>query len=54
MNLSEEAMELDQACHQTEEQVLFKDLLECLRLGWMSEQNEALLRVLTLDDDHYI
>jgi hypothetical protein len=46
-------MELDQVCHQTEDQVLFKDILERLRLGWMLEQDEARLTVLTLDDDHY-
>jgi hypothetical protein len=53
MNLSEEVMELDRVCRQTDDQVIFKGILECLRLGWMNEQDEARLRVLTLDDDHY-
>jgi hypothetical protein len=53
MNMAEEVMELDQVCFQTKDQVLFKDIMECLRLGWMSEQDEAQLRVLTLDDYHY-
>jgi hypothetical protein len=53
MNLSEEVMELDQVCRQTDDQVIFKGIIERLRLGWMNEQDEARLRVLTLDDDHY-
>jgi hypothetical protein len=53
MNLAEEVMELDQVCRQTDDQVIFKGILECLRLGWMNEQDEARLWVLTLDDDHY-
>jgi hypothetical protein len=28
-------------------------MIEGLHLGWMNEQDEARLRVLTLDDDHY-
>jgi hypothetical protein len=44
MNLAEEVMELDQVCRQTEDHVLFKDILECLRLGWMLEQDESRLR----------
>jgi hypothetical protein len=52
-NLAEEVMELDQVCRQTDDQVIFKGILERLRLGWMNEQDEARLRVLTLDDDHY-
>jgi hypothetical protein len=46
-------MELDQVYRQTDDQVIFKGILERLRLGWMNEQDEARLRVLTLDDDHY-
>jgi hypothetical protein len=53
MNLAEEVMELDQVFLQTDDQVIFKGILERLRLGWMNEQDEARLRVLTLDDDHY-
>jgi hypothetical protein len=53
MNLAEDFMALDQVCCQTEDQVIFKGILERLRLGWMNEENEARLRVLTLDDDHY-
>jgi hypothetical protein len=53
MNPAEDVMELDQACHQTDDQVIFKGILEHLHLGWMNEQYEAHLRVLTLDDDHY-
>jgi hypothetical protein len=53
MNLAEEVMELDQVCHQTDDQVIFKGILEHLHLGWMNEQDEAWLWVLTLDDDHY-
>jgi hypothetical protein len=53
MNLTEEVMQLDQVCLQTDDQVIFKRIIECLRLGWMNEQDEARLRVLTLDDDHY-
>jgi hypothetical protein len=53
MNLAEEVMELDQVCRQTDDQVIFKGILERLRLGWMNEQDEARLRILTLDDDHY-
>jgi hypothetical protein len=53
MNFTEEVMELDQVCHHTEDQVICKRILECLRLGWMDEQDEPRLRVLTLDYDHY-
>jgi hypothetical protein len=53
MNLAEEVMELDQVCRHTDDQVIFKGILECLRLGWMNEQDEARLRVLALGDDHY-
>jgi hypothetical protein len=51
MNLAEEVTELDQVCHRTEDQVIFKGILECLCLGWTNAQDEARLRVLTLDDD---
>jgi hypothetical protein len=53
MNLAEEVMELDQVCRQTDDQVIFKGIIERLYLGWMNEQDEARLRVLTLDDDQY-
>jgi hypothetical protein len=53
VNLAEEVMELDQVCRQTDDQVIFKGILECLRLGWMNEQDEAQLWVLMLGDDHY-
>jgi hypothetical protein len=53
MNLSEEVMELDQVCRQTEDQVSLKDIIEHLQLVWMYEQDEAHLMVLTLDDDQY-
>jgi inorganic pyrophosphatase len=53
MNLAEEVMELDQVCRQTDDQVIFKGILERLHLGWVNERDEARLRVLTLDDDHY-
>jgi hypothetical protein len=53
MNLSEEVMELDHVSRQTYDQVIFKGILERLYLGWMNEQDEARLRVLMLDDDHY-
>jgi hypothetical protein len=46
-------MELDQVCRHTDDQVIFKVILERLYLGWMNEQDEARLRVLTLDDDHF-
>jgi hypothetical protein len=46
-------MELDQGCRQTDDQVIFKVILERLCLGWMNEQAEARLWVLTLDDGHF-
>ena len=46
-------MELDQVVRQTEDQVFFKSILQRLRLGWMTEEDEARMRVLTLDDDNY-
>jgi hypothetical protein len=46
-------MELDQVCRQTDDQVIFKGTLEHLHIGWMNEKDDAWLRVLTLDDDHY-
>jgi hypothetical protein len=33
MNLAEEVMELDQVCRQTDDQVIFKGILERLHLG---------------------
>jgi hypothetical protein len=54
MNLAEELMELDQVCRQTDDQIIFKGNIERVRLGWMNEQDEARLRVGTLEDDHYI
>jgi hypothetical protein len=52
MNISEEAMELDQVCRQIDDQVIFKGTIERLHLGWMNERDEARIRVLKLDDDH--
>jgi hypothetical protein len=37
MNLAEEVMELDQVCRQTDDQVIFKEILERLRRGCMNE-----------------
>jgi hypothetical protein len=53
MNLAEEVMEFDQFCRKTDDQVIFKGIIERLRLGWMNEQDETRPRVFTLDDDHY-
>jgi hypothetical protein len=53
MNLAEEVMELDQVCSHTDDQVIFKGVIERLHLGWMNEKNEARLRVLILDDDQH-
>jgi hypothetical protein len=53
MNLVKKVTELDQLCHQTENQVLFKEILERLQLGCLSEQDETQLRVLTLDYDQH-
>jgi hypothetical protein len=53
MNLAKEVIDLDQVCRQTDDQVIFKGILERLHLGCMHEQDEARLQVLTLDDDHY-
>jgi hypothetical protein len=52
-NLAEEVMELDQVCRQIDDQVIFKGIIKRLCLGWMNEQDEARLQVLTLDDEHY-
>jgi hypothetical protein len=52
-NLAEEMMKLDHVCHQTEDQVIYKGILECLHLGWTDAHNEAHLWVLTQYDDHY-
>jgi hypothetical protein len=41
MNLAEEVMELHQVCRQRDAQVIFKGILERLRLGWMNEQDET-------------
>jgi hypothetical protein len=46
-------MELDQVCRQTDNQVVFKGILERLHCGWMNEQDEARLQVLMLYYDHY-
>jgi hypothetical protein len=53
VNLAEEVMELDQDFRQTDDQVIFKGILERFHLGWTNEQDEARLRILTLDDDKY-
>jgi hypothetical protein len=52
LNLSEEVMELDQVVRQAEDQAFFKSILERLRLGWMIEQDDSHLRLLTLADDN--
>jgi hypothetical protein len=36
INLAEEVMELDQVYRQTEDQVIFKGILELFLLGWMN------------------
>jgi hypothetical protein len=38
MNLAEDVMELDQACHQTEDKLIFKSILE---VGWMNKMKHA-------------
>jgi hypothetical protein len=53
MNLAEEVIEMEHDCHETEDQVIFKDIIERLCLGRINEQDEASLHVLTLDYDHY-
>jgi hypothetical protein len=53
MNLAAEVMELDEVCRQTDDQVIFKGIIERLHLGWTNEQDESRLRILTIDDDHY-
>jgi hypothetical protein len=53
MTPAEEVMELYLVCHQTEDQVSFTGIVERLCLGWMTEQDEEYLRVLTLDAGHY-
>jgi hypothetical protein len=53
MNLAEKVMELDQVCHQTEDHVLCKGILERLRLSWMTGQDKSRLQVSALDDDRY-
>jgi hypothetical protein len=39
MNLAEEVLVLDQVCRQTEDQAIFKCIIECLHLSWMNEQD---------------
>jgi hypothetical protein len=46
-------MELDQVVRQREDQQNFKGLLERMRLGWLTDQDEHCLRTLILDDDNY-
>jgi hypothetical protein len=41
MNLAEEVMDLEQVCRQTEDQVIFKGILERVCLGWMNAHDEA-------------
>jgi hypothetical protein len=53
INLSEKVTELDQVVCHAKKQVFFKSILKRLRLGWMTEQYEARLRVITLEDDNY-
>jgi hypothetical protein len=53
INLAEQVMELDQVVRQREDQQHFKGLLERMRLGWLTYQDEHRLRTLILDDDNY-
>jgi hypothetical protein len=53
INLAEQVMELDQVVYQREDQQHFKGLLERMRLGWLTDQDEHRLRILILDDDNY-
>jgi hypothetical protein len=53
INLAEQVMELDQVVRQREDQQHFKGLLERMRIGWLTDQDEHRLRTLILDDDNY-
>jgi hypothetical protein len=53
IKLAELFLELDQVVHQREDQQRFKGLLERMRLGWLTDQDEHRLRTLILDDDNY-
>jgi hypothetical protein len=53
INLAEQVMELDQVVHQREDQQHFKGLLERIRLGWLTYQDEHCPHTLILDDDNY-
>jgi hypothetical protein len=53
INLAEQVMQLDQVVRQREYQKYFKGLLERIRLGWLTYQDEYRLRTLTMDDDNY-
>jgi hypothetical protein len=53
INLAEQVTELDQVVRQREDQQHFKGLLERMRLGWLTDQDEHRLHTLILDDDNY-
>jgi hypothetical protein len=53
INLAEQVMELDQVVRQREDHQHFKGLIERMRLGWLTYQDEHRLRTLILDDDNY-
>jgi hypothetical protein len=53
INLAEQVMELYQVVRQREEHQHFKGLLERMRPGWLTDQDEHRLRTLILDDDNY-
>jgi hypothetical protein len=53
ISLAEHVMELDQVVRQREDQQHFKGLLERMRLGWLTDQDEHRLHTLILNDDNY-
>jgi hypothetical protein len=53
INLAEQVMELDQVVRQREDQHHFNGLLETMRLGMITDQDEHRLRTLILDYDNY-
>jgi hypothetical protein len=53
INLAEQVMEVDQVVRKREDQQHFKGLLERMRLGWLTDQDEHRLRTLILDDENY-
>jgi hypothetical protein len=53
INLAEQGMEIEQVVRKREDQQHFKGLLERMRLGWLTYQDEHRLQTLILDDDNY-